>query len=399
MFSPLSGVRVLDLSHLLAGPYCSYLMAMMGAEVIKVENPEGEWTRGHGSDFARNAAGMGMSYLAQNAGKRSITINLKHARGVELVKKLAASSDVFLENMRPGVMERLGLGHEAIMRVNPRIVYCSLSGFGQHGPLSHRPAYDHVIQAMCGFMSVNGYPDGDPVKVGAPFIDYASGVNAALAVVSALHQVRRTGQGCRLDVAMLDSVLNLLTSHIVEYVNAGTVPRRIGNDAPSGVATAGAFNTSDGPLLIGANAAAHFAPLARAIGAAELLQDPRFATPALREENRDALRQAISAALAHRSAAEWETLLDAAGVPAARPRTIPEIVDDPPVVGRGVVQNVAIAPGQPALGLTSRGWQVDGRPIGPHGAPPTLGADTDSVLRECGLADAEIASLRADGAL
>ena len=399
MFSPLSGVRVLDLSHLLAGPYCSYLMAMMGAEVIKVENPEGEWTRGHGSDFARNAAGMGMSYLAQNAGKRSITINLKHARGVELVKKLAGASDVFLENMRPGVMERLGLGHEALLRVNPRIVYCSLSGFGQHGPFSHRPAYDHVIQAMCGFMSVNGYPDGDPVKVGAPFIDYASGVNAALAVVSALHQVRRTGQGCRLDVAMLDSVLNLLTSHIVEYVNAGTVPRRIGNDAPSGVATAGAFPTADGPLLIGANAAAHFAPLARAIGAPELLQDPRFANPALRQENRDLLRQAMSDALARRPAAEWETLLDAAGVPAARPRTIPEIVNDPHVLGRGVVQKVAMAPGQPALGLTSLGWQVDGAAIGPHGAPPTLGADTDAVLRECGLGDAEIASLRADGAL
>jgi crotonobetainyl-CoA:carnitine CoA-transferase CaiB-like acyl-CoA transferase len=399
MFQPLTGIRVLDLTHLVAGPYCSYLLAMMGADVVKVEPPEGEWTRGQGSDRALNDSRMGLTYLAQNAGKRSVTVNLKHPRGVALVQRLAGGSQVFLENMRPGVIKRLGLDYEALSTLNPALVYCSLSGFGQQGPLSRRPAYDHVIQGISGLMSINGHPGDDPVKVGAPFIDYASGLNGALAVVSALHEVRRTGRGCHLDVAMLDTMLNLLTLHVVEYVNAGTVPRRIGNEAPSGVATAGAFHASDGLLLIAANAEAHFEPLARTIGLPALPQDPRFCTAALREQNRDALRALISAAIGSRPAAEWEKLLDEAGVPATRPRTIPEIVDDPHVRSRGVVQQVAGPADKPELGVTSLGWQVDGSAVGPRSAPPVLGAHTDAVLRELGVADAEIASLRADGAI
>jgi len=396
MFQPLAGIRVLDLSHLVAGPYCTYLLAMMGAEVVKVEPPEGEWTRGQGSDRALNEARMGITFLAQNAGKRSITVDLKQPRGVEVVRRLAGRSHVFMENMRPGVIRRLGLDYPVLSEINPALVYCSLSGFGQTGPLSHRPAYDHVIQGVSGLMSINGHPGQDPVKVGAPFIDYASGLNAALAVVSALHEVRRTGRGCRLDVAMLDSVLNLLTLNIVEYVNAGKVPRRIGNDAPSGVATAGAFHAADRLLLIAANADAHFRPLATTIGLPGLADDPRFATPALREENRDALRALISDAIAKRPAAEWERLLDEAGVPATWPRTIPEIVEESHVRSRGVVQTVAGPPGKPMLAVTSLGWQVDGEAVGPRSGAPPLGADTRELLRECGFAEAEIASLRAD---
>jgi len=399
MFQPLAGIRVLDLSHLVAGPYCTYLLAMMGAEVVKVEPPEGEWTRGQGSDRALNEARMGITFLAQNAGKRSITVDLKHPRGVEVVRRLAGRSHVFLENMRPGVIRRLGLDYEVLNEINPALVYCSLSGFGQTGPLSHRPAYDHVIQGISGLMSINGHPGEDPVKVGAPFIDYASGLNAALAVVSALHEVRRTGRGCRLDVAMLDSVLNLLTLNIVEYVNAGKVPRRIGNDAPSGVATAGAFHASDRLLLVAANADAHFRPLATTIGLPGLPDDPRFATPALREQNRDALRALISEAIAKRPAAEWEGLLDRAGVPATWPRTIPEIVEEPHLRGRGVVQTVEGTPGKPELAVTSLGWQIDGQAVGPRSGAPSLGADTREVLRECGFAEDEIDSLRADGAI
>ena len=399
MFQPLTGVRVIDLSHLVAGPYCSYLLAMMGADVVKVEPPEGEWTRGQGSDRALNDSRMGLTYLAQNAGKRSVTVNLKHPRGVAVVQRLASASQVFLENMRPGVIKRLGLDYEVLSTLNPSLVYCSLSGFGQQGPLSHRPAYDHVIQGISGLMSINGHPGEDPVKVGAPFIDYASGLSGSLAVVSALHEVRRTGRGCHLDVAMLDTMLNLLTLHVVEYVNAGTVPRRIGNEAPSGVATAGAFQAADGLLLVAANAEAHFEPLVRAIGLPQLLTDQRFSTAALREQNRDALRALISTAIATRPAAEWERLLDEVGVPATRPRTIPEIVDDPHVRSRGVVQQVAGPAGKRELGLTSLGWQVDGRAVGPRSAPPKLGADTDMVLREFGISAAEIASLRADGVI
>jgi crotonobetainyl-CoA:carnitine CoA-transferase CaiB-like acyl-CoA transferase len=390
MFAPLAGIRVLDLSHLLAGPYCTYLMALMGAEVVKIEPPEGDWTRGQGSDPALNGEGMGLTYQAQNAGKRSVSVNLKDPRGVALVKRLATSCQVFVENMRPGVIQRLGLGYGTIAEANPAIVYLSLSGFGQQGPLSHRPAYDHIIQGICGLMSINGHPGHDPVKVGAPFIDYASGLNAALAVVSALHEARRTGRGCHLDVAMLDSMLNLLTSLVVEYANAGTVPRRIGNDAPSGVATAGAFQASDGLLLIAANAETHFEPLARSIGLPGLPQDPRFATAAMRQQNREALRLAIGAAIRARPAAEWEAILDKAGVPATRPRTVPEIVDDPHVRARGIVQKVG------STGFTGLGWKVDGASVGPRTAPPKLGADTEAVLGELGISSEEIASLKAD---
>lgn len=398
MFTPLTGIRVLDLGHLLAGPYCSYLLALMGAEVVKVEPPgHGDWTRGMGSDPALNARGMGLSYLAQNAGKRSVTVNLKDPRGVNIVRRLAAGAQAFLENMRPGVIDRLGLGWEFLRKDNPALVYCSLSGFGQEGPLSHRPAYDHVIQAMSGLMSINGHPDGEPLKLGAPFIDYASGVNAALAVVSALHEVRRTGQGCRLDVSMLDTMLNLFTSHVVQYVNAGTQPARIGNDAPSGITTAGAFSASDGPVLIAANAESHFEPLARAIGRADLIADSRFATPAARQANRASLRAEMGNAIAKRSAAEWEEILEAAGVPAARPRSIPEIVDDPHVQARGVVQWLAGGERNQRLGVTGAGFNVDGTAIGPQTRPPALGADTEAVLHEIGISDAEIETLRRDG--
>lgn len=398
MFTPLSGIRILDLSHLLAGPYCSYLLALMGAEVLKIEPPgHGDWTRGIGSDHALNAQGMGLSYLAQNADKRSATVNLKDPRGVAIVRQLATRSQVFLENMRPGVIDRLGLGWETLHDENPALVYCSLSGFGQEGPLSLRPAYDHVIQAMSGLMSINGHPDGEPLKLGAPFIDYASGVNAALAVVCALHETRRTGKGCRLDVSMLDTMLNLFTSHVVQYVNAGTRPARIGNDAPSGITTAGAFSASDGPILIAANAESHFEPLARAIGRADLIEDSRFATPAGRQSNRTELRAEMGKALAKRTASEWEGILEAAGVPAARPRSIPEIVDDPHVQARGVVQWLAGGEKSPRLGFTGAGFNVDGAAIGPQRPPPALGAHTEAVLHELGISDEEIAALRHDG--
>lgn len=399
MFRPLAGVKVLDLSHLLAGPYCSYLLSMMGAEVIKVEPPEGDWTRRQGSDQDLNDARMGLTFLAQNAGKRSVTVNLKHHRGAGVVMRLARGSHVFLENMRPGVIGRLGLGYEALRQGNPSLVYCSLSGFGQNGPLSHRPAYDHVIEGMSGLMSINGHPQDDPVKVAAPIIDYASGMSAALAIVSSLHESRRSGRGCHLDVAMLDTMLNLLSAHVVEFVNAGRVPRRIGNDAPSGVATAGAFESADGPILIAANAEAHFAPLVEALGMPQLKDDPRFATAPSRQSNREALRSLLSDAISRRTAAEWEAILDSAGVPAARPRTIPEVIGDPHVRLRGVVQDIEGRPGGGRLGLTSLGWHANGRATGPHGAPPALGADTEAVLQEAGYSKAEISELRDSGAL
>ena len=213
MFKPLSGLRVVDLTQVLAGPYAAYQLALMGAEVIKVETPQtGDWGRVRGDLPETNALGMGLTYLTQNANKKSVTLDLKSPEGLEAMKRLIASADVFLENFRPGAIERLGLSYDVVRELKPGIVYCSISAFGQDGAFRHRPAYDHVIQGMCGIMRTTGTEQTGPTKVGSPFIDYATGLNAAFAITAGLHEVKRTGESVHLDVAMLDTSMLLMAS-------------------------------------------------------------------------------------------------------------------------------------------------------------------------------------------
>ena len=226
MFQPLAGVRVIDLTQVLAGPYAAYQLGLMGAEVLKIEAPGvGDWSRDKGLLPELNARGMGLAYLTQNANKKSVALNLKSREGVEILKRLIADADVFIENFRPGTIDRLGLSFDVVREINPRIVYCSILAFGQDGEMSRRPAYDHVVQGMSGIMKTTSTVETGPQKVGAPYVDYATGLNAAFAIVSALHETKRTGEAVYLDVAMLDTSMLLMASLVTSHLTGGWMPK------------------------------------------------------------------------------------------------------------------------------------------------------------------------------
>jgi len=390
---PLAGVRVVDLTEVLAGPYCSYQLALLGAQVVKVERPgTGDWVREQAG--RPEAGGMGAGFLAQNANKRSIVVDLKHARGVEVVTRVARGADVFLENFSPGTAARLGLDAERMLRAYPRLVYASISGYGQDGPMSPRPAYDHVVQAVSGVMSVTGSPETAPTRIGPPMIDYLTGIYSAFAVLAALRQRDRTGEGQRIDVAMLDCALAAMASSVSGWLNTGQRPQPAGNTAASGSAASGVFETARGKLGLAANQDRQFAGLARTLGREDLLADPRFATDAARRENREALRQILDAAFATASAADWEERLSAAHVPAGEVRQIPEILASEQVRARGLVHALRDRSGGATFYAQGAGFKLNGTVPAPTEAPPRLGEHTDAVLREAGYDSAQIAELR-----
>lgn len=398
MLRPLEGRRVVDLTQVLAGPYCSYQLAMLGAEVIKVEPPDGgDWARHGGADAELAAAGLGLGFLAQNAGKRSIAIDLKTAPGRELVLELAASADVFLENFRPGTAARLGLGEQDLRRVNPRIVYASLSAYGQDGPLSPRPAYDHVIQAMSGVMQLTGDPETLPNKVGAPYVDYATGQNGAMAVLAALMERDRTGEGQSVDVAMLDSALLLMASHMTLTATTGRPPKAAGNEAFSGSPASGVFETADGLIALAANNERQFPRLAHALGRPDFLEDARFADPAARKAHGTAFREALSAVFLADTAANWEDRMAAADVPAARVRDLGETMAEPQVEARRLMTVYRLAAVDREISAPTLGFKANGERQQATKPPPTLGEDTDAVLQDLGKSTGEIAALRSEG--
>src|SRR5580700_2408399 len=307
----LEGVRVLDLTNVLAGPFGAYQLALLGADVIKVETPgSGDLARQLGADPALNHALMGASFLAQNAGKRSVTVNLKSEAGKEVFHRLVRSADVVIENFRPGVMERLGLGYDTLRQVRPGLIYCAISGFGQDGPLKDNPAYDQIVQGLSGVMSVTGDAASAPLRVGYPVADTIGGLTAAFAIAAALVRCGRTGEGEFIDVSMLEATLVTMGWQVSNWLIAGVRPQPLGNEnmtaAPSGL-----FATADGPLNIAANQQQQFEALVRLIGREELATDPRFAEREARKRNRFALKAEIEAALIGKSAAEWAALLNA----------------------------------------------------------------------------------------
>jgi CoA:oxalate CoA-transferase len=396
---PLDGIRVLDLSNVLAGPFCGYHLARLGAEVLKIENPRGgDLGRAIGGDPEMNGRGMGLLFVAMNAGKQSVALDLKHPAGKEVFLRLVDAADVVLENFRPRVMERLGLGYEMLAKRNPRLVYCAISGFGESGPWAERPAYDQIVQGLSGAMSVTGDARSGPLRAGFPVGDTVGGLTAAFAIAAALVEQRATGKGRFIDVSMLEATISSMGWIVANWLNAGIDPQPLGNENFT-AAPSGAFRTGAGLLNIAANEQKQFEALCDVIGRPSLKTDPRFAERHDRPAHRDALREAIEEALGSRPAAEWEALLNEAGVPAGRVLTVPEALAAPQIAERGFVEEL---PMRNAAGTSLRvvrpGFRL-GEDFPAPGAARTLGADTRAWLERLGYDDAAIAALARDGAV
>jgi crotonobetainyl-CoA:carnitine CoA-transferase CaiB-like acyl-CoA transferase len=392
MALPLHGVRVLDVTNVLAGPFCSFQLVLLGAEVIKIEHPEnGDLARRLGADTKGNAELMGISFVAVNAGKQSVTINLKSPEGKQIFKELAAISQVVIENFRPGVMTRLGLDYPALAKVNPSLVYCAISGFGQDGPLAMRPAYDQVIQGISGVMNVTGDAQTAPLRVGYPVCDTMGGITAAMAICAALVDSQTTGRGRRIDVSMLESTLASMGWVVSNYLNAGVEPIPMGNENFT-AAPSGAFRTANGLLNIAANEDAQFEKLCDVIGRPELKTDVRFAERETRRGNRPAINKEIAPELMKRSAAEWEQALIEAGVPAGCVLSVPEILGHPHLSGRKFVSEFEGAAGKQKV--TRGGFLFSDDGASPQGPAPVLSEHTDVWLSKLGYDPEKIHDLR-----
>ncbi|PWG62518.1 CaiB/BaiF CoA transferase family protein [Spiribacter halobius] len=400
---PLAGIRVLELSRILAGPWCGQLLADLGAEVIKIERPgRGDDTRHWGPPFLADTAGAptGESayFLAANRGKRSVTIDITRPAGQDLVRRLATTSDVLIENFKVGGLARYGLDHAALRAELPGLVYCSITGFGQDGPYAHRAGYDVLIQAMGGLMSITGEADGPPLKTGVAIADLFTGVYASTAILAALRERDATGEGRHIDMALLDVQVAMLANQAANYLIGEVVPERLGNAHPN-IVPYQAFATADGHLIVAAGNDDQFRRLCAVIGRTDLAGDPAYATNADRVANRERLVPALAGALATAGTAHWVGALEAAGVPCGPINHIDQVFADPQVQARGLRRDLPhpLAGQVPSVPSPIRS---DGEPACADRAPPTLGADTDHVLAQClGLDADEIARLRADGTI
>ena len=394
--APLKGIRILDLTNVLAGPFCCHQLAHMGADVIKIETPgTGDLARQLGADPARNANLMGISFLAQNPGKRSITLNLKSASGKRILKELVQKADALVENFRPGVMARLDLDYETLREANPRLVYCAISGFGQDGPLAKLPAYDQIVQGMSGVMSITGDGDTAPYRVGYPMGDTIGGMTAAFAVAAALAN-KAEDRGTFIDVSMLEAVIATMGWVVSNHLIAGQAPIPNGNDnftaSPSGT-----FKTADGVMNIAANKQEQFEALCEIIDNPSLARDPRFADRKDRLANRSALTAELEVAFATAPTNEWVEKLTTNGVPTGPVWSVPEALAHPQLADRGLLQTHRV--GSEDLQLVGIGAKLDGIAPGVDSPPPTLGEHTNDILNELGYDKAQILGLKEEGAI
>jgi crotonobetainyl-CoA:carnitine CoA-transferase CaiB-like acyl-CoA transferase len=394
MSKPFTGVRILDFTRYLAGPYGTYQLALLGADVVKIESREGDESRSQliSKEWAERKLPPG--FMAVNGNKRSMTLDLRRPEAVEIVRRLVTTADVVWENFRPGVMDKLGVGYEALSAINPRLIYCAVSGFGHTGPERTTAAFDGKLQAMSGIMSITGEPSGGPMRAGFAICDTIGGITAALAVASALYQRTHTGRGQFVDVAMLDAALAFIPGPVSEYTVAGIEQRQIGNGSVSRKPTANRFRAGDGYLVLAVLTEKQFASLMRTIGRPDALDDPRFKDWAARTDNVAALREVIEGALAKDDAKSWEARLTAADVPCSCIWTIDEIVEHPQLQHRDVLQTVDSRYGP--LRLVGAGFRLAHGSPGIDRPPPGLGEHTDEVLGEAGYTPAEIERLRRD---
>lgn len=399
MTLPLAQVRVLDLSNVLAGPFCGYHLARLGAEVIKVENPKGgDLARRLGADPAMANRLMGLSFVAVNAGKQSVAIDFKAPAGKEAFLRLVEQADVVLENFRPGVMDRLGLGYDVLAARNPRLIYCAISGFGQTGPWIGRPAYDQIVQGLSGAMSVTGSPETAPLRTGFPISDTIAGLTASFAIAAALVEQRATGKGRKLDVSLLEATMAAMGWVVSNHLNGGVDPQPMGNENMT-AAPSGTFATGTGPLNIAANEQKQYEALCDLIGRPDLAADPRFAARQSRKDNRAALKIELEQALAAKPAVEWERLCAERGIPAGCVLTVPEILAEQQITQRNFVETLAgqVSNGQ-AMRVTRPGFLI-GEAYPEPTPPPQLGQHTDHWLATVGYSPAEIDTLKAAGTI
>ena len=391
---PLSGLRVLDLSNVLAGPYCCYQLALMGAEVIKVERPgSGDLARVLGADPDRNKAGAGVSFLAQNAGKKSITLDMKSPRGKALLKQLVQTADILVENFRPGVMERLGLGYETLREENPNLIYCAISGFGQTGPRKNDPAYDQIVQGISGVMSITGTSETGPLRVGYPLADTVGGLVAAFAITSALNAKPR---GTFLDIAMTEAVISTMGWVVSNYLIGGVLPGAHGNENTTS-APSGTFATADKPINIAANSDKQWQALARHLGRDDLLDHPDYLTREDRKSNRHVLSYELETVLRTRPSADWIKELNGIGVPTGAVLHVTDALKDEQIVGRGLIG--AVPTGDAKIDLIGSPVVCDGVRPSATAPPPALGAHNLDIWSELGLSNEEIEALEKDGIL
>jgi crotonobetainyl-CoA:carnitine CoA-transferase CaiB-like acyl-CoA transferase len=392
-FLPLAGARVVDVTTSIAGPFCAEILSALGADVVKVERPDtGDDGRAWGPPFWNGESAM---FLAVNAGKRSLAISLRDERGRDAVLRLADGADVFLQSLRPGLAERLGLGPDAVRGRNPRIVYCSVGAYGRTGPLSREPGYDALMQAAGGLVSMTGEPGRSGVRVGSSLIDMGTGMWSALGIVAALLERERTGEGALVDTSLYETALAYVGYHLVGFLADGTVPTPQGTVFPM-VAPYQVFPTRDGELMVAGGNDRIFAALCGALELPALVDDPRFRTNPDRVENRDELVALLSERLRERDTADWQARLLEAGVPAAPVADVADVVEAEQTRALGMLQAVP-HPAIPELRLAALPLSVDGSRADHRLPPPRLGEHSAEVLREVGYTDAEIDALVADG--
>ena len=387
---PFEGIRIIDITHVLAGPFAAYQLAVLGADVIKVEHPdEPDQSREGGTDRALNRRNMGTSFLTQGSNKRSITLDLKSKEGRDILKKLVATSDVLVQNYRPGAFEALGLGYEDLLKVNPRLIYCSISAFGQDGTRREQTAYDHVIQATSGIMASTGTEEVNPIKIGAPAVDYATGTMGAFALSAALFQRERTGKGQHIDLAMLGVAMMMQASLLAGYFRNGVEPKPHGNKQP--FATNSAYDAREGMVMIGASNIRQQARFWRAVGREDMIKTDNEA----RADDRENEARVIAEIIKTKTADEWEAYFQARHVPAARVRTMAEAAADPHFATRRVWHKFDSVPGiDGPVGVPLAAFKfAHGGPSIEH-PPREMGEDTDAVLGELGYDMAAIAGLR-----
>ena len=391
----LNGVRVVDFTHVHAGPLCAYQLALMGADVIKVES-----TAGGDQMRAGHPDGLPPAFLGQSANKRSLAIDLKAAAGLKAVHALIATADVVLHNMRPGTPDRLGIGYDEVKRIKPDLVYCAISGYGQSGPESDRPAYDHLIQGESGMFMATGTEE-QPVRVGFAVADAGTAMVACSAINAALLRRARTGAGAFIDVSMLESCIALMGLNYYNYLATGRVRGRVGPNPLAQNGSAGTFVTKEGTLLVNANTHRLFQRLAKAVGKEEWLTDERFATEQAAQENRVVLRGLFGEVFRTETAAHWDALLRKHGIPAGQLKGPDRVLENPQLAHRGTIAELANVPGREDgnLRFVGAGFTVDEQPATPTQPPPRLGEHGAEILAEIGYDEAAIASLREEGTL